>query len=103
MSGLARTLAGVDIERPLPPLWNEFDALARVPMLVIRGAQFRHPVGGHGGGDAGAARRKWKSSKSPTRATSPLLEGDNLLRGIIRFVEDCEIASRSMPTTTTSR
>ena len=35
---LARTLAEVDIERPLPSMWNEFDALARVPILVIRGA-----------------------------------------------------------------
>jgi pimeloyl-ACP methyl ester carboxylesterase len=36
---LARTLAEVDVEKPLPPLWNEFDALGRVPMLVIRGAK----------------------------------------------------------------
>jgi pimeloyl-ACP methyl ester carboxylesterase len=35
---LNRTLAEVDIERPLPTMWNEFDALARVPVLVIRGA-----------------------------------------------------------------
>jgi pimeloyl-ACP methyl ester carboxylesterase len=35
---LARTLADVDIERPLPAMWNEFDALSRVPVLVIRGA-----------------------------------------------------------------
>jgi pimeloyl-ACP methyl ester carboxylesterase len=35
---LDRTLAEVDIERPLPTMWNEFDALARVPVLVIRGA-----------------------------------------------------------------
>jgi pimeloyl-ACP methyl ester carboxylesterase len=35
---LARTFAEFDIERPLAPLWNEFDALARVPILVIRGA-----------------------------------------------------------------
>jgi pimeloyl-ACP methyl ester carboxylesterase len=35
---LARTLAEFDIERPLAPLWNEFGALARVPVLVIRGA-----------------------------------------------------------------
>jgi pimeloyl-ACP methyl ester carboxylesterase len=35
---LARTLAEVDIERPLPPLWPQFDALKRVPVLVIRGA-----------------------------------------------------------------
>jgi pimeloyl-ACP methyl ester carboxylesterase len=36
---LARTLAEVDIERPLPTMWNEFDALSRVPVLVIRGAK----------------------------------------------------------------
>jgi pimeloyl-ACP methyl ester carboxylesterase len=35
---LARTLAAIDLEQRLPPLWNEFDALARVPMLAIRGA-----------------------------------------------------------------
>ncbi len=35
---LDRTYADVDIERPLPTMWNEFDALARVPVLVIRGA-----------------------------------------------------------------
>ncbi len=35
---LARTLAEFDIERPLAPLWNEFGALARLPVLVIRGA-----------------------------------------------------------------
>jgi pimeloyl-ACP methyl ester carboxylesterase len=34
---LATTLEAVDLERPLPELWNEFDALARVPVLVIRG------------------------------------------------------------------
>jgi pimeloyl-ACP methyl ester carboxylesterase len=35
---LAKTLSGVDLEHALPALWNEFDALERVPLLVIRGA-----------------------------------------------------------------
>jgi pimeloyl-ACP methyl ester carboxylesterase len=34
---LATTLAGISPERPLPPLWREFDALARVPVMVVRG------------------------------------------------------------------
>src|SRR5262245_6237522 len=33
---LARTLDGVE-ERPLTPLWNQFDALGRTPVMVIRG------------------------------------------------------------------
>jgi pimeloyl-ACP methyl ester carboxylesterase len=35
---LATTLAGVDLEQPIPALWKEFDALAHVPLMVIRGA-----------------------------------------------------------------
>jgi pimeloyl-ACP methyl ester carboxylesterase len=35
---LADVLKGVDMARPLPTLWKEFDALASVPVLVIRGA-----------------------------------------------------------------
>lgn len=34
---LAATLQAVDLEQPLPELWNQFDALAAVPILVIRG------------------------------------------------------------------
>jgi len=34
---LAKTMEGVDLEKPLPPLWKEFDALAGKPVMVIRG------------------------------------------------------------------
>jgi pimeloyl-ACP methyl ester carboxylesterase len=35
---LAHVLEGVDMARSLPPLWKEFDALASVPVMVVRGA-----------------------------------------------------------------
>ena len=35
---LAKTLEGVDFEKPFPPLWPQFDALGHCPMMVIRGA-----------------------------------------------------------------
>ncbi|AZO09055.1 alpha/beta hydrolase [Mesorhizobium sp. M3A.F.Ca.ET.080.04.2.1] len=37
-STLVDTLAGIDFEKPLPDLWAQFDALAAVPLLAIRGA-----------------------------------------------------------------
>ena len=35
---LVDTLAGVDFSKPLPDLWPQFEALAAVPLLAIRGA-----------------------------------------------------------------
>jgi pimeloyl-ACP methyl ester carboxylesterase len=34
---LATTFAGVEFDRPIPTLWDEFRALQHVPMLVVRG------------------------------------------------------------------
>lgn len=34
---LAATMEGIDLEQPIPTLWKEFDALASVPLMVVRG------------------------------------------------------------------
>lgn len=35
---LASALDGIDLEKPVPDLWPQYDALAKVPVMVIRGA-----------------------------------------------------------------
>jgi pimeloyl-ACP methyl ester carboxylesterase len=97
---LARTLASVDIERPIPPLWNQFDTLADVPMLVIRGGN-SDILSLETVAAMRARREQMEVIEVADQGHAPLLEGESLLRGVIRFVEDCEIASRRAPTTTT--
>ena len=36
--GLATLMKSLDLNQPLPQLWPQFDGLAKVPMMVIRGA-----------------------------------------------------------------
>ncbi len=52
----------------LPPLWKEFDALRHSAGDGDPRRQFRHPVGRHGRGDAGAPLRRWRPSRCPIRA-----------------------------------
>jgi pimeloyl-ACP methyl ester carboxylesterase len=86
---LARTLLEVDIERPLPSMWNEFDALARVPILAIRGANSdilsaatvtamreRHP-----GMDA---------IEVADQGHVPMLDKPDLISSIAEFVVGCD-------------
>jgi len=86
---LAHTLAEFDSERLPPPLWNEFDALARVPVLVIRGAnsdilsaatvsamRSRHPA--------------LQSIEVPDQGHVPLLDDPDLIDRIASFVGSCD-------------
>lgn len=38
---LVDTLAGLDLSKPLPTLWPQFDALVSIPVLAVRGANSR--------------------------------------------------------------
>jgi pimeloyl-ACP methyl ester carboxylesterase len=86
--GIARALSGIDIERPIPSLWHEFDALAGVPMLVIRGAN--SDILSAATVEAMRARRtKMEMIEVADQGHAPLLEGD-LVRQIASFVQACE-------------
>ena len=85
---LARTLADSDIERPLPPLWKEFDSLARVPMLVIRGRN--SDILSVATVEAMAAHHPgMQSVEVPDQGHVPALEGD-LIATVAQFVTACD-------------
>jgi pimeloyl-ACP methyl ester carboxylesterase len=85
---LARTLADSDIERPLPPLWNEFDSLVRVPMLVIRGAN--SDILSAATVEAMAAHHPgMQTIEVPDQGHVPALDGD-LIAPVAQFVAACD-------------
>lgn len=86
---LAKTMAGVDFERPLPPLWAAFDALAKVPVMVIRGQnsdllssatvqamQARHPG--------------LETLEVPDQGHTPLLVEADVIARIAGFIGRCD-------------
>ena len=86
---LARTL---QLER-LPTLWNQFDALARVPLMVIRGAN--SDMLASTTLDAMLARRReLEVAVVPDQGHAPLLAEPKLIRQIAAFVASCDVSAR---------
>jgi pimeloyl-ACP methyl ester carboxylesterase len=86
---LAHTLANVDPEHPLPPMWHQFDALKRVPVLVIRGGnsdilsaatvaamRSRHP--------------DMDAIEVPDQGHTPLLTETGIISRIVAFAAACD-------------
>jgi pimeloyl-ACP methyl ester carboxylesterase len=86
---LAKSLASVDPEHPLPSLWNQFDALRRVPVMAIRGAnsdilsaetvaamRTRHP--------------EIETIEVPDQGHTPLLNEPETIARIAAFVASCD-------------
>jgi pimeloyl-ACP methyl ester carboxylesterase len=91
---LAANLKGITPDRPLPPLWKEFDALARVPVMVIRGSN--SDLLSEATVEAMRARRdSLEVVEVPGEGHAPRLSGAELLRRIAAFVASCDGAPRS--------
>jgi pimeloyl-ACP methyl ester carboxylesterase len=92
---LALTLADVDTEKPLPALWKEFDSLARLPMLVIRGENSN--ILSAATVTAMAAHHPgMQSIVVPNEGHVPILVGQ-LVAEISRFVACCDTLPRQKP------
>jgi pimeloyl-ACP methyl ester carboxylesterase len=86
---IARTLEGLDLARPLQSLWIAFDALARMPVMVIRGAN--SDVLSATTVEAMRARRSdLRAIEVPDQGHAPLLVEDEMIGHISAFIADCE-------------
>jgi pimeloyl-ACP methyl ester carboxylesterase len=82
---LSETLRNVDPERPLPAMWPQFDALAGVPLMAIRGAN--SDLLSAKTLQAMKARRKdMEVIEVADQGHPPLLTGDAIVARIADFV-----------------
>jgi pimeloyl-ACP methyl ester carboxylesterase len=87
---LARTLQA-NLEHSPPTLWDEFDALADVPFMLIRGANSTMLTSSTL--DAMLARRgELNIVVVPDQGHAPLLDEPKLMRRITAFVASCNVS-----------
>jgi pimeloyl-ACP methyl ester carboxylesterase len=91
---LATALDGIDFDRPIPPLWNEFDSLARVPLMVIRGAN-SDLLSEETLAAMRARRAAMEMMVVPDQGHPPFLTAPDDISRIAAFVAACEPKSRA--------
>ena len=91
---LAKTMQGMDFNRPLPPLWSEFDALGRVALMVVRGAN-SDLLSEETVAAMRARRATMETLNVPDQGHAPLLSAPDEIARIAAFVASCEPKGRA--------
>lgn len=86
---LMNTLAQLDLESPLPKLWHLFGGLARVPVMVLRGA-LSDLLSPETVEEMGRRHPNLQAHTVPDQGHAPLLQGRDLLTRIARFARMCD-------------
>jgi pimeloyl-ACP methyl ester carboxylesterase len=88
---LATTMDGVEFEKPLPALWKEFDAMAGLPLMVVRGAN--SDILSAATVEAMRARRaEMEVIEVPDQGHTPLLVEPGIIAKIADFAARCDKA-----------
>ncbi len=88
---LAKTMEGVDFEKPFPPLWAQFDAIPAVPVMVVRGEN-SDLLSAATVGAMRAHRPSLEVIDVPDQGHAPLLAEDEIIARIADFAGRCDAA-----------
>ncbi len=88
---LAKTMEGVAFDKPLPALWKEFDVLANLPLMVIRGEN-SDVLTAATVETMRARHAKMVTVDVPDQGHAPLLAEADVIARIASFAGGCDAA-----------